>query len=57
MNNNAYSFQLEADTQVIFHTNHADSIDPGNIAAHGNGTDIPTIHSCNVGKLEKSHLW
>ena len=47
MNNDVYDYQLEGDTDVMFHNNHPDSIDPGNIALHGNDTDIPIILSCN----------
>ena len=41
----------------MFYTKHADLIDPCNIAVHRCDTDIAIILSCNVEKLENSHLW
>ena len=41
----------------MFHTKHADLIDPGNIVAREDDTDMAIILSCNVEKLENSHLW
>ena len=41
----------------MFYTKHADLIDPGNIAVRGCDTDIAITLSCNVEKLENSHLW
>ena len=41
----------------MFYIKHADLIDPGNIAVRGCDTDIAITLSCNVEKLENSHLW
>ena len=41
----------------MFHTKHADLIDPGNIIIRGGDTDIAIILSFNVVKLEDSYLW
>ena len=36
---------------------HGDLIDPCNMVVRGKGGDIAIILSCNVEKLENSHLW
>ena len=41
----------------MFNTKHVDSMNPGNIAVREGDTDIVIILSCNVEKLENSHLW
>ena len=52
-----YGYHLEGDTRVMFHTKHADLIDPGNIIIRGGDTDVAVILSFNVVKLEDSYLW
>ena len=52
-----YGYDLERDTHVTFHTRHADLIDSGNIVGRGGDSDISIILSCNVEKLENTHLW
>ena len=52
-----YGYHLEDDTRVMFHTIHAGLIDPGNIDVRRGDMDIDIILSCNVEKLENSHLW
>ena len=52
-----YGYHLQGDTRVMFHMKHANLIDPGNIVVRGDDADIPIILSCNVEKLENSHLW
>ena len=51
-----YGYHLKSDTRVMFHTKHADLINPGNIIVRGGDTDIATILSRDVEKLENSHL-
>ena len=48
---------LEADNSVMFHVNHADKNDNGNIIVWGNNTDIAIILTCNANLLTNSHLW
>ena len=55
--NDLYGYHHKGDTRIIFHRKHADLIDPGNIVVRGCDTDTVIILSCNVEKLENSHLW
>ena len=47
---------MEADTRVVFHAFHADSVNPGNIVVRGNDTDMLVILTCNADKFS-SNIW
>ena len=49
-----FGYHFKGDTRVMFHTKHADLIDPGNIVVRGDDTDIIVVLSWNVEKLQKT---
>ena len=51
-----YRNHLECDTRVVCHAKNADTIDPGNIVARANHSDIAVMLICNIHHMD-SDVW